>query len=92
MDQETLRTVRAISHHRAVNYYYKICYTLLRLLEEFIQSAIAGLLQQRASDSNHDYYDAAAKIAVRIRNEILRFQKHKADAVIAWKSLTGGDF
>lgn len=75
-----------------MNYYYKICYTLLRLLEEFIQSAIAELLQQRASDSNHDCYDAAAKIAVRIRNEILRFQKHKADALTAWKSLTGGNF
>ena len=90
MDQETLRTIRALSHHRAVNYYYRMCYNLLRLLEDFIGSAIGEILHYCATKSNQDCLEAAARIAARVKNEILKFQKRKADALTAWKNLTGG--
>jgi hypothetical protein len=91
MDQETLRTIRALSHHRAVNHYYKICYALLRHLEEFIGAAIGELLLRCASSSIEGCYDAAARIAARVKKEVQRFKKQQVDAVTAWRSLTSSE-
>jgi histone H3/H4 len=83
---DIVELVRQIGHQQGQNTYYRICYSLLKELQEHIQNSLGRLAKKRSRRlmPNQDM-DTAAAIAIGLRSAAISIRMRQERARIDWK-------